>query len=281
MKSAVPYPTRIRFGYEDNRAVNSAFHSHTFYEVYYFHRGKCNYLIGDKIYELVPGDLILMNGMTLHCAKIDPEVEYVRSIIHFEPAELQGFLEPLHSLNILQPFQELNNYRIGLHGHEKQEFEHILLRMHELYSRSDLIGYNRFRLAFVDLLLLIYEYCQTPLNDIREHPSQKAMTVQSIISFLENNYMEDIHLEQLQEHLHISKFYLAKLFKEVTGVTIFDFLYRRRINQAKILFLLQKKLTVTEVCFQVGFKHLAHFSRKFKKQTSVTPEQYKKSVHEA
>ncbi|MDQ8733925.1 AraC family transcriptional regulator [Paenibacillus sp. LHD-38] len=151
--------------------------------------------------------------------------------------------------------------------------------MHERFDRKDPIGYNRFRLAFVDLLHLIYEYCQKPLKDRGELPSQKAMTVQSIISYLENNYTEDIHLEQLQEHLHMSKFYLSKLFKEVTGITIFDFLYRRRINQAKILFLMQKKLTVTEVCFQVGFKHVAHFSRVFKKQTSVTPEQYKKSKH--
>jgi AraC-like DNA-binding protein len=269
----------LYFGYRTTGPIKAVFHSHQHYEVYYFHGGKCTYLIGDRIYVLAPGDLILMNGMTLHCAKIDPSVEYVRSIIHFEPAGLQPLLEPLRSVNILQPFRELNNFRIRLRGRNREEVEQLLGHMNEMYKRRDPVGFNRFRLAFVDLLHIIFEHCQQPLKDKGELPSEKEKTAQSIISYLERNYTEDLHLDQLQEELHLSKFYLSKLFKEVTGVTIFDFLYQRRINQAKILFLLDPKRTVTEVCFQVGFKHLAHFSRMFKDQVGMPPEQYKKSLH--
>jgi AraC-like DNA-binding protein len=269
---------RFEYTYRSTGPIDAVFHSHPFFEVYYFHSGKCNYLIGNRIYVLAPGDLLLMNGMTLHCAKIDPSVEYVRTIVHFDPAGVQPFLEQSPTPNVLQPFYGLGNYRIRLNGAEREEAETLLSRMDAHYRRGDEIGFSRFRLAFLDLLHLVYERCRTPLADRSELPSEKEQTAQRIVSYIENHFTEEIRLEQLQDHLHLSKFYLSKLFKEVTGVTIFDFLYQHRINQAKTLFLLDGKLSVTEAGFRVGFKHLAHFSRIFKMRVGVTPEQYRKSA---
>ncbi|MNI30475.1 Bifunctional transcriptional activator/DNA repair enzyme AdaA [compost metagenome] len=266
----------IEYSYRSSAPIEPIFHSHSHYEVYYFHEGKCTYLIGDKIYALSPGDLIIMYGMTLHCAKINPDFPYVRSIIHFEPASLRPFLEQPQAVNVLLPFQELKNHRISLRGPEKEEAERILIFMNEQKKRQDAIGFNRMQLAFVDLLYFIYEQCLQPLQNKEDFSSDKEKNVQNMISFLENHYTEDLRLEQLQEQLHLSKYYCSKIFKEVTGATIFEYIYRRRINQAKIHFLLDPKLSVTEVCFQVGFKHLAHFSRLFKQQVGQTPEKYKK-----
>ncbi|GGG06635.1 AraC family transcriptional regulator [Paenibacillus abyssi] len=271
----------IDYTFRSTSPIDPVLHSHSYYEVYYFHEGKCNYLIGDKIFVLEPGDLIIMYGMTLHCAKIDKSVEYVRSIVHFEPDILRPFLEPPFTINVLQPFQELKNHRIQLRGKDKEEAERILFFMHEQQQRQDRIGDNRMRLAFADLLYFVYERCLQPLQSRPELPSEKERTVQGIISFLEQNYAEDLNLEHLQGHMHLSRSYLAKIFKEVTGVTIFDFVYRWRINQARILFLIQPQLSVTDVGFQVGFKHLAHFSRLFKQHIGVTPEQYRKQVRQS
>lgn len=266
----------LELHYRSNFPIEPFFHSHTFYEIYYFHGGKCNYLIGDRIYKLDPGDLIIMYGMTLHCPKIDPSVEYVRSIIHFEPTMLKPYLELPHAVQLLQPFQQLNNYRLRLRGKDKEEAERILEQMDVHQQRKDEIGESRLRLAFVDLLYMIFEQCAQPLKERGEYSSDKEKSVQRIISFLEQSYIEDLHMEQLEEQLHLSKSYISKLFKEVTGVTIFNYVYRRRINEAKMMFLLQSELSVTEVCFRLGFKHLAHFSRLFKQYVGISPEQFKK-----
>jgi AraC-like DNA-binding protein len=268
----------IDFTYRADNPIEPIFHSHSFYEVYYFHQGRCNYLIGDKIYALAPGDLILMYGMTLHCPKIDPSVPYIRSIVHFEPAVLAPFLGHPQAVNVLQPFKELRNHRLSLTGDDRNEVERILAFMNEQQSRGDRIGANRIMLAFADLLYVIYEHCLQPLSGRNEQPSEKEKTVQAIVSYLETNYAEELHLDHLQEHLHLSKYYLAKLFKEVTGVTVFDFIYRHRINQARILFLLDPKISVTEVCFRSGFKHLAHFSRLFKQYVGIPPGKYKRQA---
>lgn len=75
----------------------------------------------------------------------------------------------------------------------------------------------------------------------------------------------------------MSKYHLAKVFKEMTGVTIFKYLYQRRINQAKIEFLLSTA-SVTEICYQVGFNYPSHFTKVFKQLTGLTPEQYKRQA---
>ncbi|RXZ82812.1 AraC family transcriptional regulator [Paenibacillaceae bacterium] len=271
----------IDYTYRSDAPITPVLHSHSYYEVYYFHEGRCNYLIGDKIYVLAPGDLIIMYGMTLHCAKVDPSVPYIRSIVHFEPDALRPFLTPPHTINVLQPFEELKNHRLRLRGEVKEEAERILAFMHLQQQRQDRIGDNRMRLAFADLLYFVYEQCLQPLRSRPEFPSDKEQTVQEMISYLENHYADDLSLETLQQHIHLSKTYLAKIFKEVTGVTIFEFVYRRRINQARILFLLDSQLSVTEVGFRVGFKHLAHFSRMFKRLIGITPEQYRKQTKQA
>ncbi|TFE28581.1 AraC family transcriptional regulator [Cohnella luojiensis] len=269
----------FEYSYRSTGPFEPVFHSHTFYEVYYFHEGKCNYLIGDQIYNLSPGDLILMYGMTLHCPKIDPSVPYIRSIIHFDPAILRPYLELPQAVPIMQPFEKFKNYRLCLRGANKEEAERILVTMHGYQQRGDQVGAGRLLLAFVDLLHFVYDQCLQPLSEQREFPSDKEKTVQNVVALLEDRYADDeLNMERLQKELHLSKSYLAKIFKEVTGVTIFEYVYRKRVNEAKILFLLHPGMAVTEVSFRLGFKHLAHFSRLFKRHVGSTPERYKREL---
>ncbi|WP_085522937.1 helix-turn-helix transcriptional regulator [Tuberibacillus sp. Marseille-P3662] len=264
------------FAYYRQSKSDVLFHSHTWYEIYYFHRGKCNYLIGDQIYALVPGDLIIMNGMTLHRPKLFEHAEYVRSVIHFEPAYFQNVLQPLGMENILQPFEQLQSYCIRLNEAERQETEWLLQKMNNFQQQHDVVSDYRFYLTFLDLLTSVYIFFQKPMATIKAPSSEKEHHVQRIMSFIESCYMQDLTMQRLENELHLSKSYLSKVFKTVTGVTVFNYLYQRRINQAKILFVLEPDNSVTEVCYRVGFKHLAHFSKVFKQLEGCSPEQYRK-----
>jgi len=268
----------ISIGTASDKQFKMKLHSHMNYEIYYFHKGKCTYLIGDQIYVLAPGDLILMHGLTLHCPNVDPDLEYSRTTLHFNPSYVTNMLQQPFTLNVLKPFQELRNHRFQLQEAERQQVEAALIQLEQLYSHEDTISYHRFHVLFLDFLFTIYGFCQKPLEIKPDFPSIKEHHVQSIITFIEANFHEDIHLEELAQSLHLSKFYLVKIFKEVTGITIFTYLYQRRINQAKVLFILEKQKSVTEVCYEIGFKHPAHFSRIFKQLVGYTPEKYRKTL---
>lgn len=119
---------------------------------------------------------------------------------------------------------------------------------------------------------------QAPAQDTHDLPSAKDQNVQDIVTYLERNYDRDLTLDDLEKELHLSKFYMTKIFKEVTGTTIFQYLYHLRVNQAKIKLLSKQRLKIIDICHQTGFKHPAHFSRVFKQLVGCTPNEYR-SLH--
>ncbi|GGE16398.1 AraC family transcriptional regulator [Marinithermofilum abyssi] len=256
------------------------FHSHDAFEIYYFHGGSCTYLIADRIYTLSPGDLIIMHGMTLHRANPDPSAEYIRSIIHFDPRYVENFLRQPGMIDLLVPFRRLKNYRFKLYGKKRrQTVEDVLREMARCNHSPDLLASQRYLVWFLQLLIEINEEYLI-LDEGSDRSTEKEGIVQQVISFIERHYSEDLNLDRIAGELHLSKFYLSRVFKEVTGVTIMNYLMNQRINQAKVSFLLNRELTVTEMSYRTGFKHPAHFSRVFKKQVGITPDQYRKRLRD-
>ncbi|MBB6675713.1 helix-turn-helix transcriptional regulator [Cohnella lubricantis] len=275
----------IEMSYRNEAPIANAFHSHPYYEIYYFQEGECTYLIGDKLMALRPGDLILMHGMTLHSPNPSPNAPYIRSIVHFDPAYVHQLLQAEPAAALLQPFEELRNIRIALPEAERLEMERMLSEMAAGYrswqwssgSRPSRLG--RFEVRFLELLQRIGEWCAEPVSE-RAHGSSHERLVQDVVSYLEAHYRRDISLDDIAAAMHVAKPYLSNLFKRITGTTIFKYLYQRRINQAKILFRFEPQRSVTSVCREVGFVHLAHFSRLFKETAGMSPEAYRKRIAE-
>lgn len=264
-----------------NQYQSTAFHSHPEYEIYYFHGGDCHYLIGGRIFTLAPGDLIIMHGMTLHAPKVNGRVPYERTIVHFDPSFAAELIRPPFTLNVLAPFQEIGNARIRLTGPRKAEMESLLAELCAWYAKEDPIAYNRFLAVFLQLLHAVYEgfdEYEGAETSLQDPASAKEQSVQRIVAFLEERYMDDLHLDVLEKELHLNKYYMTRLFKEATGFTIFEYLYERRINQAKLMFLLDPDKPVTEAGYAAGFKHPSHFTRAFKRITGMTPESYKRMM---
>lgn len=255
------------------------YHTHFTFEIYYFHAGKVNYLINDRIYRLQPGDLVLMHGMTLHKAHLEQQDCYERTVIHFDPLYFEAYIEPSYAPNLLAPFRSLKNIVLTLEASVREDIEQILHRLVMLQKNRDQpqLNFQRTHALLLDLMLLIHNQCQTTLQitpSSREF-STKEQHVQELISYIEEHYKEDLTLDLIQSNVHLNKFYMSKLFKEITGTTIFQYIVERRLYAAKLL-LISSDIKITEISYEVGFKHSAHFSRAFKQATGLTAEQYRK-----
>jgi AraC-like DNA-binding protein len=267
----------LKYEYLKNSPVkNITFQSHDNYEIFYFHEGSGHYLIGDTIHVLTVGSLIIMHGMTLHTPfSQEPSLPYVRTLVNFDPAYFRMASEQLFGCKILEPFEMLGNGKVQLTDTEKAEFEAVLAIMNGLYNKQDAISYYRFHLALLDCLLLIYTYFQKPVAGTRGSLSGKAHHVQQVLYYLEQHYKEDLTLDRVAEHLHLNKHYLSRVFRQVTGMTLFEYLSIRRINQAKVLFLIEPDKTIADICYDIGFNNNSHFSRVFKQMVGMTPEHYR------
>jgi YesN/AraC family two-component response regulator len=97
--------------------------------------------------------------------------------------------------------------------------------------------------------------------------------VEFIKEYVTENYMNEISFHELALVAHVSRTYLSTLFKKDVGCTFPEYLAKFRIGKS-IEIIKQRNLPLLEVSSLVGFKDYAHFSRTFKKITSVSPKEF-------
>lgn len=96
---------------------------------------------------------------------------------------------------------------------------------------------------------------------------EKILTAKEIILNALNNPPT---IPELSLQIGINQCYLKKGFKEIFGMTVYDFVQEQRMFKAKLL-LKQNKYSVSQVAEQIGFSSTSNFSTAFKKYTGVFP----------
>lgn len=101
-------------------------------------------------------------------------------------------------------------------------------------------------------------------------------TILPMIEYIHNHFHTEINLDDLANFMHLNKAYLCQLFKKEVGMTYVAYLTQYRVEQAKKR-LRETSLSLGEISEEVGYTDPAYFSRIFKKQTSISPNQYRQT----
>ncbi|EXX87520.1 chemotaxis protein CheY [Paenibacillus darwinianus] len=118
-------------------------------------------------------------------------------------------------------------------------------------------------------------YVVSALQRIREEREQQTVTVlDRARQYIRERFTEEVSLEEVADFVHLNPHYFSKIFKQQVGETFIDFVTRLRIDRAKSL-IAADRLSLKEVCFEVGYKDPNYFSRVFKKITGVSPSEYR------
>lgn len=104
---------------------------------------------------------------------------------------------------------------------------------------------------------------------------QKRSKIQPAIDLMEAHFDEELTLDEIARTVHLSLSRFVHLFREQMGMTVIDYLTGLRINQAKGL-LLSTDDSCTEISYAVGFNNQSYFNRIFKRQTGLTPRQFRR-----
>lgn len=96
---------------------------------------------------------------------------------------------------------------------------------------------------------------------------------------IDDCYDLPLDLQQISSEACLSRFHFLRLFRQVFNKTPHQYLTQRRIERAKEL-LSSSGLTVTDVCFEVGFESLGSFSSLFHKHVGHPPITYRAIVFE-
>lgn len=92
--------------------------------------------------------------------------------------------------------------------------------------------------------------------------------------FLTTHLTQEVHMEDVAKAAGISPYHLSRLFKALTGLTIREYLTRERIEAAKHL-LITSNHAISQIAFLLRFCDQSYFTLVFRKETGLTPGQYR------
>ncbi len=90
--------------------------------------------------------------------------------------------------------------------------------------------------------------------------------------FIDGHYHQNIDLDNIAGEAYFSKFHFIRVFKTTYGKTPHQYLISVRVANARLL--LQKGVTVNQVCYAVGFDSISSFSALFKRLSGLAPSVY-------
>ena len=99
--------------------------------------------------------------------------------------------------------------------------------------------------------------------------------INDILYYISENYSNNISVRELAEISHLSRCYFSTVFKNSTGFSPYEYILNYRIHIAKQL-LYNTTDSIEEISSKCGFSDTSSFIRAFKKQTGVSPLNYRK-----
>lgn len=238
-------------------------HSHNFCEILFVVSGSGEATIDQKKYPFIKGNIIVYNNGVPHQEEIESEEI---SLLFFAlqnvsiPGMPEGCIVPAGESPVIS-------------SAEYDEMMKILLSqmVKNLEEKPDYYQEVTNSMAGIIFLYLLRMY---------RIPS-RVFTGQSVGEeakrYIEENYTEDIKIDDLAYIFRFSKFYLTHAFKEEVGMPPIKYLTNVRIQEAKKL-LGNTEDTINEIALKVGYPDAQCFARVFRNIENMTPTQYRKNI---
>lgn len=254
-------------------------HFHNEYEIYYLLNGERYYFIEKQIYHVKKGSLVFIDRNQIHKTVGVNSNYHDRILILISADEIGPILDLCDNFEVASFFNK--NYGIIDLNEAGQKYVEGLLffiirEMKMKQSNYDFIV--KMKLAE----LLIYgTRCKSGENStLKNAPveTEKYKKINEIAKFISENYHESISLANIAEDFYISKCYLSRIFKEVTGFTVNEYINITRIKRAQQL-LEQSEYNITEIADIVGYESITYFEKVFKKFLETSPLKYRKKFN--
>ncbi|HHX12939.1 MAG TPA: helix-turn-helix transcriptional regulator, partial [Clostridiales bacterium] len=111
-----------------------------------------------------------------------------------------------------------------------------------------------------------------------EREKRSELRIELAKKYIEENYKENITLNDLAEHVELNPSYFSNLFKTEVGINFSDYLLEVRMQVARKL-LKDPTKRIYEVGNLVGYEDAVSFGRAFKKKVGMSPKTYRNTVY--
>ena len=244
------------------------FHAHDFLELYYFLDGSVTYYIEDQVYDLCPGDLLIIPAGKMHRPVIANEhAAYERMVLWITPQYLQSIDSPAGDL-------QKNLQKVGEHGYcvpfrgDETVFVTALLKKLLYMQKNDTDP--QFCAGAVELYLWTIFRSYGVIDTTHRNETQ---VIPQVIRYITEHFGEPLTLEDIAAEFFVSKSYLNRHFKAYTNSTVYAYIMALRLTHARRM--LREGIPAVEAGRECGFSDYSTFYKAFKTQTGLSPQQFK------
>ena len=244
------------------------FHAHDFLELYYFLDGSVTYYIEDQVYDLCPGDLLIIPAGKMHRPVIANEhAAYERMVLWITPQYLQSIDSPAGDLQKnLQKVRE-HGYCVPFRG---DETVFVTARLKKLLYMQKNDTDPKFCAGAVELYLWTIFRSYGVIDTTHRNETQ---VIPQVIRYITEHFGEPLTLEDIAAEFFVSKSYLNRHFKAYTNSTVYAYIMALRLTHARRM--LREGIPAVEAGRECGFSDYSTFYKAFKTQTGLSPQQFK------
>lgn len=104
--------------------------------------------------------------------------------------------------------------------------------------------------------------------------------VEKAKKYIKENSDREISRAEVAERFFIHPDYLSHIFKEWAGITFQDYVIKTRMDKAKKM-LIYTDVSISNIAANTGYSNTAYFAKHFKRETGMTPKQYRQNARTA
>lgn len=245
-------------------------HWHKHIEFLFCLSGKAVVECNSVPFTLEADELIVLNSNDLH-AGVSASKDLFYYALIFDPALLHSPIFDATETKFITPITQ----NLILFHHKIVHDEAIKACILEIVKELDdqQLGYElSIKSHLYRILTLLLRNHVAQVLTVNDH-TMRMKTLQRfapILQHIEATYQEEQSVEALAEMAGLSRFHFSRLFKELTGRSVTDYVNGIRVGRAEYL-LYNTSLTISEIALASGFHDIYYFSRIFKKYKNVAP----------
>lgn len=238
--------------------------------------------IGDSIHNFSAGDLVLLGSNVPHWYRNDsvyyeskPGLEASSIVVQFSSDFLgTDFLARPECVHLRKLFQKAQ-MGVQIHGSTRSKIADMMLELQGMTGMNKLIHF----LTILNTIISSGEYTtisSQPFVGSHAHDSER---INIIYEHVMKNFKKNISIDEVAEKVHMCPATFCRFFKKRTRKTFTYFLNELRIGHACKL-MIEKDLSMAEVCYASGYNNISYFNRQFKAIKNTTPQSYKHQYRE-
>lgn len=253
------------------------FHNHNGYELFLFLDGYINYYVEQQGKKMLRGDLVCIKPYDFHRRELTKTALYERIIINVRDSVMDTLSSS--KTNLSSCFYRLPAGSINVLHLKEDEVDSFIQLAHQLSReiKSEEYGSDIESESYIKQILVFVNRLSNRGNTHKIKPENiMPRMVQDTMKYIEKHLTETISLDILSRELHHNGIYISKRFKEITGLSLQQYIIKKRLILAKSY--LNEGVSPLDTCFLSGFNDYSNFSRTFSKQVGLSPKKYQ--LHE-